>query len=206
MVGRISVSAVPTGNTVLARTMARFLGSLLVAQLLVLGPGPTVAPVLASCAAPPTLRESLALADVVVVGTVTHLENDGRWATVRVEERWRGPQSMGDTIDIRGGPAAGAGTSVDRVFTEDRYLFFLTTGPEYFVDNACTATQVWSEELAWYRPAGVMPAPVVEAGAPLDSLGIDVVPVAALAGVLLIAVVSYLFILRGRRRPPDWMR
>ncbi len=185
----------------------RTAGSLLVALLLVFATGPAVDPVLASCAPPRPIEESLLLADVVVVGMVTQVENSGRWITVKVEERWRGPASMPTTIRVRGGPEPGAATSVDRVFVQARYLLFLTGGPESFLDNACSATAVWTDDLAALRPSGVSPAPDVVTDAPLGLLDqVDLLPVVALLGALAIALVSYGLILRGRRRPPDWVR
>ncbi|MHB8891662.1 MAG: hypothetical protein ACYC65_06410 [Candidatus Limnocylindrales bacterium] len=189
------------------RTAVLVLSSLLVALLVALGPGPSAAPVLAACAPARPIEESMVLADLVVVGTVTRTENGGRWITVRVEERWRAPESLPDTIEVRAGPEPGAATSIDRVFVQARYLFFLTSGPEYFVDNACTATTLWTEDLAALRPSGVSPAPNVVADAPLGPLDqVELVPVVALFGALVIVLVSYMFILRARRRPPDWMR
>ncbi len=103
----------------------------------------------------------------------------------------------------------GSTTSIDRVFDTDRYLFFLTDGPgpEYYVDNACTSTTVWTDDLAQYRPGGVAPAPDVAVDTPGGtSAGADVIPVVALVAALLIVLVAYFLILRSRRRPPDWMR
>lgn len=199
--------AVNAGTMVRTRTASRRLASLAAALLLALGPIPSVTPAVASCAPPLPIEESLLLSDVVLVGTVTQLENGGRWVTVRVEERWRGPASLPGTVSVRGGPEPGAATSVDRVFARGRYLFFLTDGPGYFVDNACSATTPWTAELATLRPDGVPPAPEVVTDAPPSLLDqVDVLPVAALLGALAIAVASYIVILRARRRPPDWMR
>lgn len=185
----------------------RAVGGLLIALLLAFGTGRTADPVLASCAPPRPIEESLLLADVVVVGMVTKVENSGRWITVKVEERWRGPESMPATIWVRGGPEPGAATSVDRVYAQARYLLFLTGGPESFFDNACSATAVWTDELAALRPTGVSPAPDVVTDAPPGLLDqVDLLPVAALLGALAIALVSYGLILRVRRRPPDWVR
>ena len=45
---------------------------------------------------------------------------------------------------------------------------------------------------------------------PTDPLGsVDMGEVAAVAGLLvflLVAIVAYLYVLRARRRPPDWLR
>ena len=200
--------AVAPGDTkVRDRTVARRLGSLLVALLLALGPGSAATPALASCAPPRPIEESILQADAVLVGTVTHLENGGRWAVVKVEERWRGAEALPDTIEVRGGPEQGTSTSVDRVFTGERYLLFLTKSPGYFADNACSATTVWTDDLAAFRPSGVAPAPGIAANPPMGPLDLTVVlPLAALIGALAIALVSYLLILRSRARPPDWMR
>ncbi len=198
---RDTLSATTTGGA--ARTAA----GLLIALLLAFGPVPAVDPVLASCAPPRPIKKSLLLADVVVVGLATQVENSGRWITVKVEERWRAPESLPETIRVRGGPESGAATSVDRVFVQARYLLFLTGGPESFLDNACSATAVWTPELAAFRPAGVSPAPEVVTNAPLGWLDqVNLLPVLALLGALAIALVSYGLILRGRRRPPDWVR
>ncbi len=202
-----SGAASPDATVVRTRPAPRRVGLVLVALLLVLASAPATTPALASCAPPRPIQESLLLADAVVVGTVTHLENGGRWITVRVEERWRAPDSLPDTIEVRGGPEPGASTSVDRVFGEGRYLFVLTGGPETFTDNACSATTIWSDDLAALRPSGVSPAADVVAGEPMAPLDLDViVPLAALIGALAIALISYLLILRSRGRPPDWMR
>lgn len=200
-------AVVPGDTTVRLHTTTRRLGSLLVALLLALGPGLAATPALASCAPPRPIEESILLSDAVLVGTVTHLENGGRWAVVKVEERWRGPESLPDTIEVRGGPEPGTSTSVDRTFPGERYLFFLTNGPGYFSDNVCSATTLWTDDLAAFRPSGVAPAPGTPSSPPMGPLDMGVVlPLAALVGALVIALVSYLLILRSRGRPPDWMR
>ena len=162
---------------------------------------------LASCAATPSIADAVLFGDVVVVGSVVKLANDDRWATVRVEERWRGARDVPDTIEVHGGPEVTASTTSDRTFQPTRYLFVLTPGDGFYVDNACTATQLWTPDLASYRPAGVTPAADVVAGSQpttIDPGAIALVAVLLLA--LLIAIVAYIVILRARRRPPDWMR
>jgi hypothetical protein len=184
-------------------------GALLLAVALGLAAGPAATPARASCASPIPVADAMSLADVVLVGTVTHAENSGRWVDVRVEERWRGAASLPDVIRVHGGPEAGSATTIDRAFAEGRYLFFLTDGPgpEYYVDNACTATTTWTDDLAQYRPGGVVPAPAVAVDSPPGAQdGVDLVPVMALVAALVIALVAYFLILRARGRPPDWMR
>jgi hypothetical protein len=199
----------PVRGDTAVRRIALAAGALLVAVAIGIAPGPAAAPALASCASPVPIADALQLADVVLVGTVTHAENGGRWVDVKVEERWRSAGSVPDVITVHGGPGPGSATSIDRAFGTDRYLFFLTygPGPEYYVDNACTATTIWTDDLAPYRPVGVAPAPGVAADAPLAAQdGADTLPVMALVAALLIVLLAYFLILRARRRPPDWMR
>jgi hypothetical protein len=189
------------------RLAARLSVALAAVLLVLIAPGAGPSPAVASCAPARPVAEAVRRGDIVFVGTVTRLENAGRWITVRVEERWRALVPIPDVVTIRGGPEAGAATSVDRTYLQGRYLFIVTAGPESFLDDACSATTPWTDDLARLRTAGVSPAPEVagnEAPRLLDQL--DLVPVAALVAALLIAVTAYLFILRARRRPPDWMR
>ncbi len=202
---------VTRGTMVRPRTalhrLAAAAGALLVAMAIGLAPGPATSPVRASCATPAPIPYAMDQADVVVVGTVTGVDNGGRWASVRVEERWLARGSVPDVIDVHGGPEPGAATSIDRVYTPGRYLFFLTFGRGYFLDNACTETAVWTPDLAQFRPLGVAPAPDVAAGVPAGSRDpVDILPVLALVAALVIAIMSYVLILRARRRPPEWMR
>jgi hypothetical protein len=161
----------------------------------------------ASCATTPRIEEAVQLGDVVFVGTVLRTENNGRWASVRVEERWRGARDLGDTVDVHGGPEAGSATAIDRLFATSRYLFVVSRGPGYLVDNECTATTQWTADLARLRPLDVSPAPDVVAGTKVTELDLDrLMPLVALVAALIIAVIAYLLILRARRRPPDWVR
>jgi len=178
---------------------------------LVLSAGPMAlvrpAVAIASCAGTPSIEDAVRFGDVVVVGSVVKLENDDRWATVQVEERWRGARDVPDTIEVHGGPEPDASTTTDRTFQLTRYLFVLTRGDGFYADDACTATRIWTPDLATYRPAGVSPAPGVEAGSKVTAIDPGAIAlVAALLLALLIAIVAYIVILRARRRPPDWMR
>jgi hypothetical protein len=162
----------------------------------------------AACAtAPQPAEDAVLFGDVVFVGTVLRTENEGRWPTVRVEERWRGAGGLADTVVVRGGPEPGTATAVDRAYLPGRYLFVVENQGGVLVDTACSATQRWTDDLAPLRPAGVTPA---AAELPTDPLGsIDPGALAAVAGLLvalLIAIVAYLWVLRARRRPPDWVR
>ncbi|OGO56433.1 MAG: hypothetical protein A2V85_03460 [Chloroflexi bacterium RBG_16_72_14] len=175
------------------------------------GPGPGVgigvSQVSADCAALPSIDEAVLLGEVVFVGTVLRVDNQRRWATVRVEERWRGARDLAGTVEVRGGPEPGTATSVDRLFGIGRYLFVVTRGPDYLSDNACTATTAWTADLARLRPIDVSPAPDVVANATVTELDLDAfMPLVALALALIVAVIAYLVILRARRRPADWIR
>lgn len=163
---------------------------------------------LGSCASAPLPPEEAVLrGDVVFVGTVLRVENQGRWATVRVEERWKGSRDLAENVTVRGGPEPGAATSVDRTFEPGRYLFIVTSADGYLQDNACTGTQPWADSLAALRPAGVSPAATELPSDPLGAVSPEEMAlVAGLFVALLVVVVAYLYVLRARRRPPDWIR
>lgn len=182
----------------------------LVAVLAVVAAGLLAAPptVLAACATvPQSAEDAVFFGDVVFVGTVLRTENEGRWPTVRVEERWKGAGGLGDTVVVRGGPEPGTATTTDRTYLPGRYLFVVENQGGVLADTACSGTRAWTDELAPLRPAGVAPA---AAELPTDPLGsINPGQVAAIAGLLvalLVAIVAYLYVLRARRRPPDWIR
>jgi hypothetical protein len=161
----------------------------------------------ASCATTPSIDEAVLLGEVVFVGTVSRIENGGRWATVKVEERWQGARSLGDTVEVHGGPEPGTATSIDRTYSTTRYLFVVRNGPGYLEDDQCTATTSWVPDLARLRPIDVSPAADVAANTTSSGLDLEpYLPLFALVGALVIAVVAYVFILRARARPPDWMR
>ena len=182
----------------------------IVAALLSLPVAAVVRPaaVLASCAAAPqSADEAVLFGDVVFVGTVLRTENLGRWATVRVEERWKGSDDLAETVTVEGGPEAGSATTIDRTYVPGRYLFIVRNENGALTDDACSGTRQWTDDLGALRPAGVTAA---STELPTDPLGAispsDVATVAALLGALLIAIVAYLWVLRARRRPPDWLR
>jgi hypothetical protein len=165
-------------------------------------------PVLAACpTAPQPAEDAVLFGDVVFVGTVLRTENEGRWPTVRVEERWKGSAGLSDNVVVRGGPEPGTSTATDRTYLPGRYLFIVRNENGVLADDGCSGTQAWTDELAPLRPPGVPPAATE---LPTDPLGsINPGTLAAVAGLLvalLIAIVAYLYVLRARRRPPDWHR
>jgi hypothetical protein len=180
--------------------------ALAVAALLV--PGPVASPVAAVCAGVQAIDDALLSGTTTVfVGTVVNTENDNRWVTVLVDERWHNADGIPDTVFVHGGPDQGESMSDQRIYTKGRYVFAVTNAGPYYEDNACTATTPWSSDLARYRPGNVAEAPGSGSGSPLDFLESGNAALAAgLALALLIAVVAYILILRRRKRPPDWMR
>jgi hypothetical protein len=172
------------------------------AWLGMLGAAPT--PVAASCAAPSSPADAARFGEIVFVGSVTELANEGRWVKVKVEERWRGASDLPDQVEVRGGPEPGTGTDIDRSFLAGRYLFVVEQGPGYLLDNQCSGTILWYDTLADLRPSGVKPA--FTASGEESPPGQDILPVVALFLAAGIALVAYILILRSRARPPDWMR
>jgi hypothetical protein len=170
-------------------------------------PGLTASPVAADCAGPATIQDAQRTGDILFVGSVVRLENDNRWIKVLVEERWQNADGVPDTVDIRGGPEAGISSSTQRAYTQGRYLFDVTNFGPFYQDTSCSATTLWTDDLARYRPSNVAQAPNSSSGSPLDAIGSsDLALAAVLVLALLIAVVAYILILRRRKRPPDWMR
>lgn len=123
----------------------------------------------ASCFRVPDVEADLASTDLVFVGSVTHLANENRWATFRVEEVWKGDPG-GDRVEVRAGPGgrpgAPAASSNDRTYVAgQRYLVFasdLSSRPEAaidfgegarWVDGACSATRLYESSLDRFRPA-----------------------------------------------------
>ncbi len=164
------------------------------ATVLVVGGGPASA----SCVMPPSLDDAVATADAAFVGTVTALANEGRWATVAVEEVWSGP-SLPAVVEVRGGPAGGA-TSVDRQYEpRTRYLFVTSIAEGRLQDSSCSSTTVWTAELASLRPATARPP----AGAPPEAhagAGPDAAPVAVAVGLAAVAGVVVFGGARALRR------
>jgi hypothetical protein len=109
---------------------------------------------LASCVAPPPIIESIAKADVVFVGTVTTTAEHNLWATVTVEEVWKGPD-LPAVFQVRGGEGGNVATSVDREFTPGTtYLFVPFEMDSGFAsDNSCSPTRPWDQTLVELRPA-----------------------------------------------------
>ena len=115
----------------------------------------------ASCVAPLPIREQVASAGLVFVGTVLSTSDRDRVARVRVESIWRGPE-VPTYIEVHGSPVTGPGaSSIDRTYSAGtRYLFVLYSADQPLQDNSCSGTRVYSNEVAALAPAGARsPAP-----------------------------------------------
>jgi hypothetical protein len=144
-------------------TAPRWLGALCatLAALLALALAPAAS---ASCAPLPPLEKALAAAEVVFVGTVTHLEHDGRVATFRVEEVRKGV--LGSTVVVNGSGVAlgaleeaereglGIGSSVGRGYQLGVRYLVVPHGAsrELLLDNACSATRPYGREIEVVQP------------------------------------------------------
>jgi hypothetical protein len=137
----------------------------------------TAPPAAASCAAPTTVEEEINRADLVVVGVVTEVANRDRWATVAVEQVWKGTGSE-RRVTVRAGPADPPGgttqamSSVDRTYVlGTRYLLFARDPKAHgsvaiwgsdgrFEDNNCSATQPYvAATLDRFRPTNARRVP-----------------------------------------------
>jgi hypothetical protein len=154
---------------------------------------------LASCIQPPPIEQALRDAEIVFVGTVISTENGDRWATVEIEEIWKGPDQPASVL-VKGGPGGGAATSIDRTFQIGvKYLFLPSPDGATLVDNACTSTTPWSDGLQALRPAGAR-APLA---ATEGESGFDFGAIMAPVGVALaVAAVLLLIGLAARSRQP----
>ena len=160
-------------------------------------------PVQASCVELAEPAVAVREADVAFVGTVVRLANQDRWATVAVEEVWRGPD-LGPTVEVRGGPAGNVATSVDRTYRLGRYLFVVSAAGGHFSDSACSATTEWDRTLEPIRPADArrpLGASVGDEPSPSGDTRSLAAPliVASAAGLALMAVVSVLALRRRQR-------
>lgn len=113
----------------------------------------------ASCAPQPPMRRAIQDAPSVFVGEVVGVTNASRWATVDVEEVWKGPD-LPSEVEVRAGPVDppgpfGSASSVDRTFAPGvTYLFVPYRGKgSVFYDNACTRTTRFRPDLKRFAAA-----------------------------------------------------
>jgi hypothetical protein len=175
----------------------RRLALLVPAAVLVLLAAPNAA--LADCMMPPPIEDAVKTADVVLVGTVVAVGDQGRRATVEVKEIWRGPDLPATTV-ILGGQGDGF-TSVDRTFEVGlTYVFFPSVDPDTraLVDNLCTNTTPWLDEYERIRPAEAR-SPIGDPGsepAAFDLAGL--LPIGALVLAVAGALLVVGLVARGR--------
>ena len=108
----------------------------------------------ASCAGPPSVKDQVATARLVFVGTVAFTSDNDRVARVRVESIWKGPD-LPAYVYVHGSPVSGpfTATSVDRTYRlGERDLFVLFSDRQPFQDNNCSATQPYTTELSALAP------------------------------------------------------
>lgn len=114
--------------------------------------------VVTDCAPPLPIEKAAASADLVFVGSVSAVGNEGRSATVDVSEVWRG--DVPATVLVNGGADPTNLAEDDRTFTVGTtYLFIppdlsgLAGG--VVIDNVCSSTVPWTADLAAFRPSNV---------------------------------------------------
>jgi hypothetical protein len=155
----------------------------------------------ASCAGTGSLRDWLVSARVVFVGTIVSTSDNDRVAHVRVESIWKGPD-LSSYVDVHGSPVSGpfAASSIDRHFRAgERDLFVLYSAQAPLQDNSCSATQVYTTEIAALAPAGArLPA----SPSPVDQVQISAgqywLPITV--AVVVVAVAAFI-VGRRLRRP-----
>lgn len=195
-------SARPLPGTFAAVTFAATAIAALVALALLAAPRP----VAARCVEPVPIEKAVRAADVVIVGTVTAVAEEGTRATVHVEEIWRGP-ALAVEVVVWGGP--GGRSSVDRTFVAGtRYLFTITIDAAGRLgDSQCSSTTEWDPKLEVLRPVGMQ---VSGASGQLDAVAesettLDPASLVVPAGVALLVAAALLvagLLARGRQTNP----
>lgn len=160
----------------------------------------------ARCFEPAPIDEAVRTADVVIVGTVTAVAEEGTRATVHVEEIWRGP-ALAVEVVVWGGP--GGRSSVDRTFVAGtRYLFTITIDADGRLgDSQCSSTTEWDPKLEMLRPVGMQvpgASGVLDAAAESETT-LDPASLVVPAGVALLVAAALLVVgllARGRQTNP----
>ena len=154
-------------------------------------------PAAASCALPIPIDQALRDSDSVFVGTVEGLANGGRTASFLVDEVWRGPDLPARTA-VAGGPEGSGVTSIDRSWEPGaKYLVFASVVNGKLADNACSNTQIWSDDLAALRPSDARPAADPSESTTPGLPGPLLIVVGVVAAVGLVSFLAF------RSRPPS---
>lgn len=164
-------------------TMFRIPAALvLVAAGLFAAPVAMAGTVVVTDCAPPLPIEKAVFSDLVFVGRVTEVANEGRSATVEVTEIWRGDVPTPITVN-GGGDPTNPGED-DRTFEVGLTYLFIPSQIDglrqgVVTDSVCSSTTPWTDDLARLRPPDVgTPTPI-----PSSSTGSN--PFAFLGGVAL---------------------
>jgi len=162
-------------------------------------------PAAASCAEIPPVKKAIADADILFVGTVVETTNDDRWATVEVEEVWKGGD-IADVVEVRAGPPDPPGPisvagSNDRTYRAGvRYLFFpYGAKGDILQDSACSRTTRLTRAVERFRPASMerpTPAPEPTPASPGQSESLSLLLPVGVA-VVVVALGGFVF---ARRR------
>jgi hypothetical protein len=156
----------------------------------------------ASCVAPPSPGDRFGAAGLVFVGTVVYTSDNDRVARVKVESIWNGPE-LPAYVDVHGSPVSGPGaaSSIDRHYRAGtRYLFVLFSADHPLQDNSCSATQIYTAEVAAFAPvAARSPAPATTVDQFQTAIGQYWLP--ALGGLVILAAAVVIGLrLSGRTR------
>ena len=187
---------------ILTRTLAALavIASSLVAAPLAMADTSTAT----DCEPPPPIEKAV-FSDLVFVGRVTDVANEGRSATVEVTEVWRG--DVPTPVIVNGGLDPTNLAEDDRTFEVGvTYLFIPIQvdglGQGFVTDSVCSSTTPWTDDLARLRPAGVgQPLPVAAATSgpnPLGFLGGFAMPILTAGLVAGSAFVVAWFVARRR--------
>jgi hypothetical protein len=143
--------------------------------------------VLADCQPAGPIEQELRTADVAFVGIVRATRADATVAIFEVEEVWRG--SLGEAVEVRGLSDDDRPSEDDRTWiVGQRYLVLPMPFEGALVDNICTATTEWREELAELRPADAHSPPAT----PAAESGVPGAVLVAAAAFLVLAVVGFI--------------
>jgi hypothetical protein len=150
---------------------------------------------------PSSLRDQIASARLVFVGTVVSTSDGDRLARVKVESIWKGPD-LPAYVDVHGSPVSGqsAASSIDRHYrTGEQDLFVLFSESAPLQDNSCSATQAYTAEIAALAPADArLPAPVTAGYQIQNSAGQYWLPIVV---AMILAAATSVILLRRSVKP-----
>ncbi|MFN2594379.1 MAG: hypothetical protein ABR579_05765 [Actinomycetota bacterium] len=151
----------------------------------------------------PSVAKDIAAANVVFVGTVTGVQDEGHSAAVHVEATWKGP-SLPDQVAVTavGGQAGGLG-ALQTWTVGHRYLFMPSNESSPFRDDGCSGTREYTSALDHFAPAGGIPSGSPSPG-PLNRRGGAGSLFAIIVFVALAATALHQFRRTRRATQPAW--